>query len=183
MIVGLGNPGVQYASSRHNVGFMVADRFADAHHLTFARRRFNALLAEGTAEDRRVLVAKPLTFMNLSGRAVAKLHSFFRISLHDIIVVYDDLDLPFGRLRLRPGGSAGGHHGMESILSALGDEHFARLRFGIGRSANREDVGHVLGNFSDEEQRELQRILARAVAALDIWLREGIVKAMNEFNR
>ena len=173
---------MRYARSRHNVGFMTLDRLADAQHLTFSRRRFNALLAEGAIESERILLAKPQTFMNSSGEAVGKLAAFHRVPGHDIMVVYDDLDLPFGRLRLRPKGSAGGHHGMESIIRALGHSDFPRLRLGIGRPETREDINHVLGNFSDEEWTELDEILLRAVEALQVWTRDGIEKAMNEFN-
>ncbi len=182
LLVGLGNPGVRYALNRHNAGFLLLDRFAAAHQLSFARRRFNAQLAEGIVAGERVLLAKPQTFMNLSGNAVGKLASFYRIPTRDIIVCYDDLDLPFGRIRLRAQGSAGGHHGMESIIAALGTNDFARLRIGIGRPDSREDVNHVLGNFSGDETRMLDETLARAREALETWLREGIVKAMNEFN-
>ena len=182
LIVGLGNPGVRYALNRHNVGFMLLDRLAEKHQLALTRRRFNALRAEGTVAAQRVLLAKPQTFMNLSGNAVGKLASFHRIPTSDIIIIHDDLDLPFGRIRLRARGSAGGHHGMESILAALGRNDFARLRIGIGRPAAREDIDHVLGNFSDEEQRALEEIFPRALDALELWLREGIEKAMNQFN-
>jgi PTH1 family peptidyl-tRNA hydrolase len=182
LIVGLGNPGIEYARNRHNVGFLVLDRFAESHSITFSRRRFNARLAEGVIEGRRVLLAKPQTYMNLSGSAVGKLVSFHQIPIHDIIVVYDDLDLPLGRMRLRARGGAGGHHGMESIVAALGHADFARLRIGIGRPASREDVDHVLGNFNDEERSIVEETVTRAVEALDIWLTAGIEEAMNRFN-
>jgi PTH1 family peptidyl-tRNA hydrolase len=182
LIVGLGNPGVQYAQSRHNVGFLALDRFAEPHHLTFSRRRFNALLAEGAIQDQRVLLAKPQTFMNLSGNAVGRLISFYRIPFRDIIVVYDDLDLPLGRMRLRERGSAGGHHGMESIIAAVGHGDFARLRIGIGRPPSREDVEHVLGTFTRAEESIVKEVLARAVEALDVWLIAGLENAMNRFN-
>ncbi len=182
LIVGLGNPGIKYALNRHNIGFLLLDQFADKHQFSFARRRFNALLAEGSGDGSRLLLAKPQTYMNLSGDAVGKLVSFYRIPIHDIIVCYDDLDLPLGRLRLRARGSAGGHHGMESIIAALGSDDFARLRIGIGRPASREDISHVLGNLTPEEERTLDETLGRAVEALDLWLSEGIEKAMNQYN-
>ncbi len=182
LIVGLGNPGIEYASSRHNAGFMVLDRLAEQHGLSFSRRRFNATLAEGLIEGQRVVLAKPQTFMNASGQAVGKLVSFFHIHTHDIIIVYDDLDLPFGRLRMRAQGSAGGHHGMESIISALGTSDFARLRIGIGRPETREDIDHVLGRFTREEESELATVLDHAAQAVDVWLTEGVEKSMNQFN-
>ncbi|MGE5138144.1 MAG: aminoacyl-tRNA hydrolase [Rudaea sp.] len=182
LIVGLGNPGVGLAGSRHNAGFMVVERFAEGHGISFSRRRFSALLGEGAVRESRLLLAKPQTYMNLSGKAVSKLVSFFRVPVHDIIVVYDDLDLPLGRIRLRARGSAGGHHGMESIISTLGTSDFARLRVGIGRPGTKEDIDHVLGRFSSAEQQELDEAIDRAEAALDTWLAEGIETAMNRFN-
>ena len=182
LVVGLGNPGIRYAQNRHNAGFILLDRFAERHHLAFSRRRFDALLAEGEVRDRRVLLSKPQSYMNESGNAVGKLASFYHIPSHDIIIVYDDLDLPLGRLRLRPQGSAGGHHGMESIIAALGHSNFARMRIGIGRPETKEDISHVLGNFSKEEQKELESLWTRGMDALDVWLSEGIDKAMNLYN-
>jgi PTH1 family peptidyl-tRNA hydrolase len=182
LIVGFGNPGVQYLQNRHNVGFLVLDRFAETHLLSFSRRRFNALLAEGLIRDQSVLLAKPQTYMNLSGSAVAKLVSFRRIPTRDIIIVYDDLDLPLGRMRLRARGSAGGHHGMESVIAALGHDDFARLRIGIGRPSSRQDIDHVLGNISMEERSVMDGAFGRAVEALDVWLEHGIEIAMNRFN-
>lgn len=182
LIVGLGNPGVQYRLNRHNVGFLVLERFASSHFLTFSRRRFNALIASGQIDHQAILLAKPQTYMNESGAPVAKLVSFHRIAYHDIIIVYDDLDLPLGKLRLKASGSAGGHHGMESIIAALGHDDFPRLRIGIGRPQSREDIGHVLGNFAADEQPEVDKAMARAVGALDVWISQGIQEAMNEFN-
>jgi PTH1 family peptidyl-tRNA hydrolase len=182
LIIGLGNPGPRYARNRHNVGFIVLDRLAAAQHLAFGHRRFNAQLADGHINGQRILLAKPQTYMNLSGSSVTKLVAFYRVSIHDIIVIYDDLDLPLGRIRLRARGGAGGHHGMESIIAALGDNDFARLRIGIGRPDTREDIGHVLGNFSVEESKLLDEIIPSAIEAIMVWLREGIEKAMNEFN-
>jgi peptidyl-tRNA hydrolase, PTH1 family len=182
LIVGLGNPGIRYRRSRHNVGFLVLDRFAEHHRFSFSRRRFNAMLAEGLIRDHPVLLAKPQTYMNLSGGAVAKLVSFRRIPTRDIIIVYDDLDLPIGKVRLRARGSAGGHHGMESIIAALGRDEFARLRIGIGRPATHEDINHVLGSITDEEHTVLEEAFDRSVEALDVWLDQGIDIAMNKFN-
>lgn len=182
IVVGLGNPGSRYARNRHNVGFMVLDRLAAAGRAEFGRQRFNARLCELALESHRVLLAKPQTYMNLSGNAVAKLASFYRVPHRDIMVVYDDLDLPLGRIRLRASGSAGGHHGMESIVEVLGSADIPRLRIGIGRPDTREDVGHVLGNFERDEQAALDDALARAEQALRVWVRDGIVRAMNLYN-
>jgi PTH1 family peptidyl-tRNA hydrolase len=182
LIVGLGNPGARYARSRHNVGFIVVERFAHAHALRFARKRFNAEIAEGNIGDARVLLAKPQTFMNLSGEAVGKLFAFYKIAPRDLLVVYDDLDLPLGKLRLRPKGSAGGHHGMESILARIGTSDFPRLRVGIGRPNPNADIDHVLGTFTEDERALMDETFARAVQAIETWLCEGIDAAMNQFN-
>ncbi len=188
LIVGLGNPGARYARSRHNVGFLIVERFARAHAFNFARKRFNAEIAEGTLGDTRVMtevtlvIAKPQTFMNLSGEAVGKLFAFYKIAPHDLIVVYDDLDLPLGKMRLRPQGSAGGHHGMESIIARIGTSNFPRLRVGIGRPNPDADVDHVLGNFDADEHDVMDETFVRAVEAIDTWLVDGITKAMNKFN-
>jgi PTH1 family peptidyl-tRNA hydrolase len=182
LIVGLGNPGTRYAASRHNVGFMIADRFARTHEFDFARRRFNALIAEGNVGGQRILLAKPQTYMNLSGDAVGKLFAFYKIAPHDLLVVYDDLDLPLGKLRLRSRGSAGGHHGMESIIARVGTSDFPRLRVGIGRPNPDADVDHVLGSFDADERAVMDATFARAVEAIDVWLADGIAAAMNKFN-
>ncbi len=182
LVVGLGNPGVRYARSRHNVGFMVADRFAHAHRLAYARRRFEAQLAEGQVAGHRVIVAKPQTFMNLSGAAVGKLYAFYKVAPQDLLVVYDDLDLPLGKLRLRPRGSAGGHHGMESIIAHIGTSDFPRLRIGIGRPNPDADVDHVLGHFAHDELPVMQDMIARATEAVQVWMADGISAAMNRFN-
>lgn len=182
LIAGLGNPGIKYARNRHNVGFMVLDKLARAEHKKFERQRFNAQLLEIHLADERVLLVKPQTYMNLSGSAVGKLAAFYRIPRAEVMVVYDDLDLPLGKIRLRATGSSGGHHGMESIINHLGGNDIPRLRIGIGRPDPTQDVGHVLGNFHDDEMSVLDDVLARAEQALRIWARDGITKAMNQFN-
>lgn len=182
LIAGLGNPGIKYARNRHNVGFMVLDKLARAEHKKFERQRFNAQLLEIHLADERVLLVKPQTYMNLSGSAVGKLAAFYRIPRADVMVVYDDLDLPLGKIRLRAHGSSGGHHGMESIINHLGGSDIPRLRIGIGRPDPTQDVGHVLGNFHDDEMSTLDEVLARAEQALRVWVSDGIVKAMNQYN-
>ncbi len=182
LVVGLGNPGARYARNRHNVGFIVADAFARAHRARFARKRFNAEIAEGKIAAARVLIAKPQTYMNLSGEAVGKLFAFYKVAPADLLVIYDDLDLPLGKLRLRADGSAGGHHGMESIVARIGTREFPRLRIGIGRPTPDADVGHVLGNFRDDEKEMADDAVARAVNAIEVWLERGMVVAMNRFN-
>ncbi len=188
LIAGLGNPGMKYARNRHNVGFMVLSHLARSEHLRsgervdFNRQRFNAQLTEIKIEHERVLLVKPQTYMNLSGNAVGKLAAFYRLQRTDVMVVYDDLDLPLGKIRLRANGSSGGHHGMESIINHLGGNDIPRLRIGIGRPDPNQDVGHVLGNFSEDEQSILDDVLQRAENALRVWVKDGIVKAMNGFN-
>lgn len=182
LVVGLGNPGARYANSRHNVGFLVVDRFAREHRLGSARRRFNAQYAEGRVEGKRVILLWPQTFMNSSGDAVGKFYSFFKIEPHNMIVVYDDLDLPLGKLRLRAQGSSGGHHGMESIISRIGTSDFPRVRVGIGRPTPDADIDHVLGEFDKSERKVMDETFARAADAVTIWLADGIDMAMNRFN-
>ncbi|MBI4671472.1 MAG: aminoacyl-tRNA hydrolase [Chloroflexi bacterium] len=182
LIAGLGNPGMKYTRNRHNVGFMVLDRLARAEHRKFERQRFNAQLLELALGGERVLLVKPQTYMNLSGGAVGKLAAFYHLPRPDVIVVYDDLDLPLGKIRLRANGSSGGHHGMESIINHLGGSDIPRLRIGIGRPDPMQDVGHVLGNFHEDEMSVLDDALQRAENALRVWVRDGIVKAMNAYN-
>jgi len=182
LIVGLGNPGARYVRSRHNVGFMIVERFAHAQNWRFARKRFNAEIAEGNIGDVRVMVVKPQSFMNLSGEAVGKLFAFYKIAPHDLIVVYDDLDLPLGKMRMRPKGGAGGHHGMESIIARIGTSDFPRLRLGIDRPKPDADVNHVLGNFEGDERQLMDETFARAADALEMWVRDGLNAAMNKFN-
>ncbi len=182
MIIGLGNPGQRYARSRHNVGFLVVDRFAHSHALEFSRKRFNAALAEGVVAGARVIVGKPQTFMNSSGEAVGKLFAFFKIAPQHLLVIYDDLDLPLGKIRLRANGSSGGHHGMESIIARIGTSDFPRLRIGIGRPNPDADVDHVLGDFEPEEHAVMNETFSHAADAVDVWLADDITGAMNRFN-
>lgn len=183
LVVGLGNPGVQYARNRHNVGFMLLDRLAAREHAQFSRKRFNAKFCETILEGEHVLLFKPQTYMNLSGNAVGKFASFYHVSMDQILIVYDDLDLPLGRLKLRGGGGAGGHHGMESVIRIFGNDEIPRLRIGIGRPDSHADVAHVLGDFSSDETRVLDEVLDRGEQAVRVWLSGGITKAMNQFNR
>jgi len=183
LIVGLGNPGRRYAGNRHNVGFQVLDRLAGARGLAFTRRQSNALVATGEIAGRAVVLAKPQTYMNDSGRAVAPLVRFYQVEPGDLLVVYDDLDLPFGTLRLRPEGGAGGHHGMESIIAALSRQDFPRLRIGIGRPPGRMDpIAYVLQDFDRQEQEFLPELYDRAVAAIESFLREGVALTMSRHN-
>lgn len=182
LLAGLGNPGREYAGTRHNVGWMILDRLAAAAGARFAmEKKWRSEVAR--AGD--LWLVKPQTFMNLSGEAVGAVAAFYRIDPAACLAVYDDKDLPFGVLRLRQGGSAGGHNGVKSLISHLGTQEFPRLRFGIGapRKGGPDTVSHVLGGFSPEEQVLLEKRLDRAVEALNYTARHGFPKAMNLFNR
>jgi PTH1 family peptidyl-tRNA hydrolase len=183
LIVGLGNPGPKYAANRHNVGFMCLERLAAAHSLTFDKRQKKAHVALGAIRGLRVVLALPQTFMNDSGQAVVPLAQFYQVPPERLLVVYDDLDLPPGMLRLRPEGSSGGHKGMHSIIEQLGSSDFARLRIGIGRPPGQMDAAaYVLQDFSADEMPLIEKALERAVAAIETWLVEGVVMAMSRHN-
>jgi PTH1 family peptidyl-tRNA hydrolase len=182
LIVGLGNPGRKYAGNRHNVGFQCLDRLAEVRGLSFGRRKHKALLAQGKTADLKIILAKPQTFMNLSGEAVERLVRFYKVPREDILVIYDDLDLPLGKIRLRPEGGSGGHKGMKSVIEHLGTNGFPRLRVGIGRPAHGDPVDYVLDDFTPDEQIAINEAYDRVVSAVELWLAEGITAAMNEHN-
>jgi peptidyl-tRNA hydrolase, PTH1 family len=184
LIVGLGNPGEQYARNRHNVGFQCLKYLADRHRLPFTEKQGKARTAGGIIAGQRVVLAKPFTYMNGSGQAVAPLVRWHKLDpKRELLVVYDDLDLPFGTLRLRASGSAGGQNGMKSIIEQLGTQEFARLRVGIGRPpAGWDTRDYVLGNWSRAEVEELPELYARAADAIETFVAEGIIAAMNRFN-
>lgn len=181
--MGLGNPGRRYARNRHNVGFQCLSRLARSYGLAFRRRRHQARLAAGWIAGQEVVLAQPLTFMNQSGLAVRGLVGWLKLSLSDLLVIYDDLDLPLGTLRLRPCGSAGGHRGVQSIIEALGSESFPRLRVGIGRPPPGQDpVDFVLSDFWPQEEEAMAQVRARVAEAVECFLREGLAAAMNKFH-
>jgi PTH1 family peptidyl-tRNA hydrolase len=184
LIVGLGNPGSDYAGHRHNVGFQIVDALAESHGLAFARhKKAKARVAEGKIGERTVLLAKPQTFMNLSGRSVLRLSREREIPPEHILVVCDDLDLPLGRLRIRPKGGSGGHKGLRSIIELLDSQDFARLRIGIDRPTGGLDPAeYVLQPFAEEDRALAADILERATQAVETWLEDGIVAAMDRFN-
>lgn len=183
VITGLGNPGGEYAQSRHNIGFVLADILADGLNLDF-RSRFQGLLAEGLWQGEKVLLFKPMTYMNLSGRAVRELLRFYKVPSESVLVVHDDLDLPAGRIRLRSSGGSGGHNGIRSIIEEIGSEDFWRLRIGIGRPPEGwETARYVLAPFFREEECVIDQALTRAEAALKLWLNGEAAKAMNIYNR
>jgi PTH1 family peptidyl-tRNA hydrolase len=191
LIVGLGNPGREYAHSRHNVGFWCLNRLARRHGIAFSSRGRLAAVGEGRLTGQPVILAKPRTFVNLSGRAVSHLLQRYRLSPQQLLVVCDDLDLPLGRVRLRPGGSHGGHRGMRSIIDAIGSQDFPRIRIGIGRPEVAGEptwepeavVDYVLGPMTAEERRILDEAVAMGGEVILCLLSEGVETAMNRFNR
>ncbi|HEV7239397.1 MAG TPA: aminoacyl-tRNA hydrolase [Thermoanaerobaculia bacterium] len=183
LIVGLGNPGADYERTRHNVGWMVVEAFARKFRIDIAKHEKNSLTGTGRVAGGSVMVAKPLTFMNLSGDAVRLLVNAYLESTDDLIVVYDDIDLPLGKLRIRPSGSSGTHNGMRSIVQALGIEAFPRLRVGIGAADGGRLRDFVLDEFATDEQAIVDRAIGRAVDALVLFARGDLRRAMNEFNR
>ena len=184
LIVGLGNPGAEYAHTRHNAGFQSVEQLAARQRAGWTlEKKFNARVAKTELDDKRVLLCEPQTFMNLSGEAVGALMSYYQVTVPNVLVVVDDADLPVGEIRLRPGGSSGGHHGLESVEQHLGTREFARLRIGIGRQDGaREITGHVLGKFDKAETAMMGKVLTAAGDQAECWVRAGIQKAMNQFN-
>jgi PTH1 family peptidyl-tRNA hydrolase len=185
LIVGLGNPGREYRDTRHNVGFMVVDEVARRHSVGWASgpSQIAETLVGKTFGGVPLMLAKPLTYMNLSGEAVAGLTRYFDIDVADLFVIVDEAALPFGKLRARARGSAGGHNGLKSIIERLGTTDFPRLRLGVGRGDGRRDLAdHVLAKFERSEQAELDTFIARAADAAEMFAAEGISKVMNMYN-
>jgi PTH1 family peptidyl-tRNA hydrolase len=183
LVIGLGNPGREYKESRHNIGFLLADRLAARMGVAFGRLESKALVAKGEQDGQRVILAKPQTYMNLSGQSASSLVRFYKIPLEHLLVAYDDVDLPFGFVRLRPGGGSAGQKGMASIIQSLGSEEFPRLRLGIGRPPGRMGASdYVLQNFSKDQQEQLNVLLDRAADAAQVFVTQGLDTAMNLYN-
>ncbi len=185
IIVGLGNPGPKYKKTRHNIGFIVIEHLAETYQLKFhlGKKSFKSETASGTIDHSKVLLVKPLTYMNKSGEAVAAILNFYKNKPEDILVIHDDLDLPLGRIRIVKGGGAGGHNGIRSIITHLGTQNFPRLRIGIGRPHNETPVeNYVLSPFSKEEWSLLEKIIETSTEAIVTILKKGIDMAMNQFN-
>jgi PTH1 family peptidyl-tRNA hydrolase len=185
LVAGLGNPGRQYARTRHNAGFMVLDQLADRWKAGWAMdKKSNSRIARAERDGKRLILCQPETFMNSSGEAVGALVNFQKIPTGLLLVVVDDADQPFGEIRLRPGGSSGGHHGLESIEQHLGTREYARQRIGIGRDdpAARQITGYVLGQFRPAERDLLEKVLQKACEQIECWLAAGTMQAMNRFN-
>lgn len=184
LIVGLGNPGSKYQGTRHNVGFEVVDEFARRRALMFESSPGDAVMARERGPGAQVILAKPLTFMNLSGQAVGGLMRYYRIDLDDVLVVADDVNLPLGRLRVRRRGSDGGHNGLRSVIDSVGTEEVARLRVGVDRGDRRRDLAdHVLATFDQSELETMRLAINNASDAVEVFASEGINAAMNRFNR
>lgn len=183
LLIGLGNPGREYKDNRHNAGFMLIDRLAVRLDARGMKLQSNAIVTNAMYEDRKLILAKPQTYMNLSGHSVQGLANFYKLPFENLLVAHDDLDLPFGTIRLRPGGGPGGQKGVASAIERLGTKDFARLRLGIGRPPGRMDpAAYVLQDFSKDEMKELSAILDRAADAALTFVMEGLDKAMNKFN-
>ncbi len=183
LIIGLGNPGREYRDTRHNIGFMVIDQMCKSLGVSLSRVQSKALIATAGLAGEKLILAKPQTFMNLSGQAVSGLMRFYKIPLEQLIVAHDDLDLPLGTLRLRPGGGSAGQKGMISIIQQLGSQNIARLRLGIGRPPGQMDPSaYVLQRFSKGEQMLLDMVLDRSVDAVRTFVNEGLEAAMNQYN-
>jgi PTH1 family peptidyl-tRNA hydrolase len=185
LIIGLGNPGKDYADNRHNIGFMCVDMLAERWNINIKRKRKNAKIGQGHFGDHPVILAKPQTYMNSSGISVSMLANYFRIQPINVLIIHDDLDLAFGRIRLRESGGAAGHHGMESIINKLSTKDFPRLRIGIGRpkiAGDDEVIDFVLNGFKNHEQKKLKAVLELSANSVEDFLCNGIEHAMSQFN-
>ncbi len=185
LIVGLGNPGREYAKTRHNAGFLLVEKLAQDWNLDWTtEKKFSSRIAKTERNGRKLVLCQPQTFMNASGEAVKSLASYFRLPLENFLLAVDDADLPLGEIRLRKSGSSGGHHGLESVEQHIGTRDFPRLRIGIGRRVDsvRQITNHVLGQFANDEIELLEKILARAAEQIECWAGVGIEKAMSQYN-
>lgn len=190
LIVGLGNPGQEYSNNRHNIGFMCLKHFSKEHKIEFDKKQADARIGRGNIEGLDVVLAKPQTYMNLSGKSVNRLMNKYKLKPEDIIVIHDDMDLPLGKVRIRMGGSSGGHKGINSIIAEVGTREFIRIKVGIGRPGKEEDdrsydrdiVDYVLSNFSHDEKKQLEPSISKVSNALLCLITEGLEPAMNKFN-
>ena len=183
-MVGLGNPGDKYASTRHNIGFAALDVIAGRHGVDVTRNRFQSLVGRGRIRGADVLLAKPQTYMNLSGRAVREIMGFFKLDCEDLLVLYDDMDIEVGRLKIAARGGPGGHKGVTSIIGDLGRNDFARIKIGVGRpGSDLNPIGHVLGGFSQDEQESMSLVLESVASAAEVFVSDGVAMAQTRFNR
>ena len=182
LIVGLGNPGKEYENTRHNTGFMVMDRLADVFNVSISNSKFKGEYVKFKYKGEDVIFLKPLKYMNLSGDSVIQIMKYFKIDVEDLVVIYDDLDMPVGKLRLRESGSAGGHNGIKSIIAQVKTQSFKRIRVGIDRHPHIKVVDYVLGHFTKEEQPLIDEGVENAVKAVELYLDKDFTAAMNAFN-
>jgi len=187
LIVGLGNPGRRYANNRHNIGFMCVSHFARALGIRFDKKQGRARIGTGEVADNKVIVARPQTYVNLSGQSVSRLVKKFNINLNDLLVIHDDLDLPLGKIRISHGSSSGGHKGVESIIKELGSQDFSRIRIGIGRPANpllgeADIVAYVLSDFTPEGKQTISQVIPKVSEAILCLITRGLAEAMNRYN-
>lgn len=183
LVIGLGNPGTKYEFTRHNVGFLTMDLLAEKYGIKISKLKHKALLGDGDIEGQRVILAKPQTFMNLSGESVRELADWYKVPMEKVIVVYDDVDLALGKIRVRQGGSSGTHNGMKSIIYQLQQDTFPRVRIGIGRPPENWDLADfVLSKFTNEEKTTISESIKRASLAISTIIAEGTEEAMNRFN-
>mgnify|MGYP001222887082 CR=1 FL=1 len=184
LIVGLGNPGKQYENTRHNIGFKIVDLFARSVNINVEKVKEQALVGEISQAGEKILLVKPQTYMNLSGQAIGSLARWHKVNPQDILVIYDDLDLPVGQLRLRVKGGAGGHNGIISTIAHLGTNEFPRMRIGIGRPAVGSEVAdYVLDSFLPTERDIIEDVSNKAIDALNLWLQQGLIAAMNKYSK
>ena len=182
LVVGLGNPGRKYKDTRHNAGFMVIDRVADKYNVKLRKEERKAIVAKERIKGEKVILAKPQTFMNKSGVAVQQLADYYNLDTADILVVYDDLDLDVGQLKIKPKGGHGGHNGLKSVINLVGAKDFSRVRIGIGRPKYRSVKDYVLSKFASKEQDEIDQVLNKGVKAVEFFLDGNLDKAMNKYN-
>lgn len=182
IIIGLGNPGREYSGTRHNIGFLIVNRLARQMGTVQVKKRFRSEIVEGLVDGEKTILVAPQTYMNLSGQAVREVVNWYHLPLDDLLIVADDLDLPFGTLRLRARGSAGGHNGLASIFQDLGTQEIARLKIGIGRGPGTA-AARVLSRFSADEEKALPDLIERSAAAVLLWSKDGVIAAMNDVNR
>ena len=181
LIVGLGNPGKQYEQTRHNIGFDVIDYMANKYNIDVNREKFKGICGEGFIENKKVILLKPLTYMNLSGESLRAIMDFYKLSNEDVLVLYDDISLEVGRIRIREKGSAGGHNGIKSIIAHLGSDIFSRIKIGVGQPKS-DLVNHVLGKFSKEEREVLEETLNAVTDSVEVVIKADTKEAMNKFN-
>lgn len=184
IICGLGNPGPRYELTKHNIGFLVIDMFADKHDLSIDQKKFKALFSQADISKQKVYLLKPQTYMNLSGESLNEARQFFKIEPQNIIIIHDDLDFPFGAVKIKIGGGSGGHNGLTSIIERLGTSDFIRVRMGIGRPTGHIDpADYVLQPYSEEQNKVLEECISQGVEALEVILKDGVSSAMSKFNQ